>query len=181
MADKNTSVRFATFASQTIAFETAGDKSGAYHNDPKDAGGETKWGISKRAHPNENIKALTYQDALDIYEKQYWNEYYSYINDERLAFKLFDMGVVSGKRKAVKLLQDSVKALGTTIASDGNFGPLTLTAVNMLDKERLYDEYTKNYTKFFKRITFLRPWNKRFLSGWLRRLDWTWGGNNKQW
>ena len=30
-----------------------------YVNDPKDRGGETKAGISKRAYPNEDIKNLT--------------------------------------------------------------------------------------------------------------------------
>ena len=32
---------------------------GGYVHDPKDKGGETNYGISKRAFPNEDIKALT--------------------------------------------------------------------------------------------------------------------------
>ena len=28
---------------------------GGYVNDPKDPGGETKYGVSKRAYPNEDI------------------------------------------------------------------------------------------------------------------------------
>lgn len=181
MENASKSVRFALFASQTIAFETGGDKSGAYHSDPKDAGGETKWGISKRAHPNENIKALTYQDALRIYEAQYWNEYYNFIDDERIAFKLFDMGVLSGKTMAVKILQRSIRNLGSTIAVDGNFGPITLTAINIQLSDKLYAEFIKEYTKYYNKITWLRPSNKKFLTGWLRRLNWVWGGDNKQW
>jgi len=179
MEQKGMSVRFATYVSQTIAFETAGDKAGAYHLDPNDKGGETKWGISKRAHPSENIKALTYNDALRIYQIQYWNDLYDYIDDERLAFKLFDMGVVSGKQRAIKLLQSSIRDLGTTIAVDGIVGPITITAINILDKEKLYAKYIENYTKFFKRISWLG--NKRFLTGWLRRLNWVRGGDNKPW
>lgn len=46
---------------------------GGYVNDPKDPGGETKWGISKRAYPLLNIKNLTPQQAADIYAKDYWD------------------------------------------------------------------------------------------------------------
>ena len=45
---------------------------GGYVNDPKDPGGETKYGISKRAHPNEDIKNLTPERALVIYQNEYW-------------------------------------------------------------------------------------------------------------
>jgi hypothetical protein len=37
-----------------------------------DPGGETKWGISKRSHPNEDIKNLTVERAKEIYLEEYW-------------------------------------------------------------------------------------------------------------
>jgi len=185
---KGSSPRFLTFCSQTIAFETGGDKSGAYHDDPKDSGGETKWGISKKSHPNENIKALTYNGALRIYETQYWNVLYDYIGSDKLSFKVWDMGVVSGKRKAVKKLQRAIRATGTTLKVDGMFGPITLTAVNISDQEKLYEIYIKKYTKFYNWLVYFKPKNKRFLKGWLRRLNWVWSsetepgrGSNGQW
>lgn len=50
-----------------------GDRAdGGYTNDPTDPGGETKYGISKRAHPNEDIKNLTPERALAIYQTDYW-------------------------------------------------------------------------------------------------------------
>ena len=45
---------------------------GVYVNDPRDPGGETKYGISKRAYPMLNIKDLSVEDAKLIYEKDYW-------------------------------------------------------------------------------------------------------------
>ena len=36
---------------------------GGYVNDPHDRGGETKYGISKRAHNDVNIKTLTVENA----------------------------------------------------------------------------------------------------------------------
>lgn len=45
---------------------------GNYTNDPDDPGGETKYGIAKRFHPDLDIKNLTTSQALSIYEKEYW-------------------------------------------------------------------------------------------------------------
>lgn len=45
---------------------------GGYSNDINDPGGETNFGISKRYHPNVDIKNLTEKDAAEIYFKQYW-------------------------------------------------------------------------------------------------------------
>ena len=49
-------------------------KDGGYTNNPVDPGGETKYGISKRAHPNEDIKNLTPERALAIYDEEYWTK-----------------------------------------------------------------------------------------------------------
>ena len=43
-----------------------------YTNDPNDPGGETKWGISKAAYPDEDIENLTRERALQIYQNDYW-------------------------------------------------------------------------------------------------------------
>lgn len=49
------------------------DAEGGYINDPKDPGGETNYGISKRNHPDVDIKNLTLQGAMEIYQKEYWD------------------------------------------------------------------------------------------------------------
>lgn len=168
-----TSARFATFASQSIAFETGGDKSGGYTNDPKDSGGETKWGISKRSHPNVNIKALTYTDALKIYETQYWHPLYDFIDDLSIAFKIYDMGILTGRTRAVKTVQRAINmAIKSDLAVDGVFGPLTVTALNLIDNDKLYENYLDIYSRYFHRIAWFK--NKRFLNGWLNRLNWKW-------
>lgn len=53
--------------------EWSNRKDGGYTNDPTDPGGETKFGISKRAHPNVDIKNLTFDEACKIYIKEYWD------------------------------------------------------------------------------------------------------------
>ena len=45
---------------------------GGYSFDPLDPGGETNFGISKKAHPDIDIKSLTKAQALSIYHQDYW-------------------------------------------------------------------------------------------------------------
>lgn len=173
-SDKPTSVRFLTFVSQSIFFETGGDKSGAYTNDPDDKGGETKWGISKAAHPHLNIKSLTYNQAVEIYRTQYWNDYYDYILNDSLAFKLFDIGILSGRKTAVRLLQAAIRSCGLLVREDGVFGPMSLTAVNNIKPEILYEKYIELNTTRLKQLVVRVQTNKKYLIGWLNRVHWKW-------
>src|SRR4030067_2776049 len=47
---------------------------GGYVIDPLDPGGETKYGISKRAYPEINIPSLTTEQGKAIYMGDYWNQ-----------------------------------------------------------------------------------------------------------
>lgn len=46
---------------------------GGYVNSVTDPGGETQWGISKRAFPNVDIKNLSRDGAKDLYKTHYWD------------------------------------------------------------------------------------------------------------
>lgn len=54
------------------AFAIVVGEEGDYSNDPKDPGGETRWGISKRAYPHLDIAQLTLEEAQAIYLRDYW-------------------------------------------------------------------------------------------------------------
>ena len=45
-----------------------------YTNRPNDRGGETKFGISKNANPDVDVKNLTEEEARKIYTERYWNK-----------------------------------------------------------------------------------------------------------
>ena len=55
------------------AFEDALDlvlkHEGGYVNHPKDPGGETNYGISKRAYPDLDIRHITEEEVASIYRK----------------------------------------------------------------------------------------------------------------
>lgn len=66
--DKN----FIASVAFTIFREVGNSPNGGYTNDPHDPGGETKWGISKRYHPNIDILKLDRHEAERIYYLEYW-------------------------------------------------------------------------------------------------------------
>ena len=54
------------------AFERLIGHEGGYTAGVGDPGGETKFGISKRSYPREDIKNLTLEQAKVIYRKDFW-------------------------------------------------------------------------------------------------------------
>ena len=86
---------------------------GGYTNDPRDPGGETKWGISKKAHPALDIKNLTLDEAFTIYKKEYYDAYSIVKLDDlevALAVAIFDSGVNCGIGKASRWYSQSKDA-----------------------------------------------------------------------
>lgn len=104
------------------AFERLMGSEGGYVNDPRDPGGETNWGISKRSYPGVDIKGLTREQAKAIYLRDFW----SVLGDApgAVKFQLFDFAVNSGIQTAVRKLQ---AAIG--VADDGHWGPISAAAL----------------------------------------------------
>jgi len=79
---------------------------GGYVNDPRDPGGETHWGISKRAYPMLDIKDLQKEEAADIYRHDYWEK----SGADKLMWPLnlvvFDTAVNMGVRRAKDMLEE---------------------------------------------------------------------------
>lgn len=135
---------------------------GGYVNDKDDAGGETKYGISKRSYPYENIATLTTEQARKIYKKDFWDRGVCEELPEEIRYIHFDTCVNCGIRQATKLLQ---RAAG--IKDDGFFGPQTLTASKNVTIER----YAAERILFYKDLVKQRPSNQKFLNGWINRVE----------
>lgn len=142
------------------AFEHVLGLEGGYVNHGSDPGGETKFGITKRDHPELDIKALTVGQAKDIYLKGYWLPAKCDNLPWPLSAFVFDCAVNQGPGVAVKLLQ---KALG--VAQDGVLGNNTLMAVNKANQRELAAMFMADralrYTGTRNFDTFGRGWLKR--------------------
>ena len=80
---------------------------GVYSNDPNDPGGETKWGISKKAYPKEDIKNMTRERALEIYAQDYWLKAGCDALPYPLCVAVFDAAVNCGVGRAISWLRHS--------------------------------------------------------------------------
>ena len=77
---------------------------GGYVNNPSDPGGETKYGISKRAYPTLNIATLTVEDAKRIYRRDYWDVLgLDAVEKYGPALVLMDCGVNQGVKRAMQI------------------------------------------------------------------------------
>lgn len=86
------------------AFALLIGEEGGYVNDPADPGGETKYGISKRAYPAIDIKNLTLDQAKAIYKRDYWDRMGCDTRPWGPALVLFDCAVNQGVKRATQLL-----------------------------------------------------------------------------
>jgi lysozyme family protein len=139
---------------------------GGYVNSKADPGGETKFGISKRSYPSEDIPNLTLERAKEIYLRDYWGPAGCDAAPDLIRFDLFDMAVNSGVRAAVKAMQ---KAVGET--EDGILGPLTLQSMQSMPTLRLVARFNGARLLYISDATawpaFGRGWCKRIGSNLL--------------
>lgn len=85
--------------------KTLAEVEGGYVDDPRDKGGETKFGISKRSYPHVDIKALTLDDASLIYRRDFWDRIPFDLPDD-LHWMAFDAAVNHGLGRAASWLED---------------------------------------------------------------------------
>ena len=138
---------------------------GGYVNDPKDLGGETKYGITKRFYPDVDIKNLTIEQAKEIYKKDYWDKNRVESLPQNLWHIYFDMCVNMGKRTAVKVLQRAAVNKGRNIDVDGGLGPMTIGALKGVELDRVRAFRVKYYVD----LITARPEQEKFYLGWFRR------------
>lgn len=125
---------------KTIIFE------GGDSNDPDDNGGLTRYGISQRAYPDLDIKALTLDAAKELYRRDYWDKCgCDRMNDQRHAEIIFDIAVNMGVGAAKELLMETLKIDAFAMAM----------AIKRIAR--------------YVRICQAKPSQKKFLLGWISR------------
>jgi len=145
----------------TIAVDFVLRHEGGYVNDPRDPGGETNFGICKRAYPRIDIKALTRAEAIAIYFRDYWQAASCEYLPPAVALIHFDTAVNQGTGAAARLLQ---AAAGVPV--DGKVGANTIAAVNAKGARSMVEEYAaRRMNRYGVTANF-----DRYGLGWSRRL-----------
>lgn len=182
-------------ASYDIAFEiTAGNNEGGYSNNPKDRGGETYKGISRKNYPSwpgwksiDESKKLNGFPAIlahdeyleqrikDFYKGEFWHPLgLDNVVNQSIANELFDTAVNCGTGVAALFLQRSLNVANLNgkyyadLKVDGDIGPVTIKALNSHPKP-------KNILKLLNclqgakyiSICEANPVQEVFLNGWI--------------
>lgn len=145
---------------------------GGYVDHPKDPGGATNRGVTKKAWEEyvghevskDDIKALTVEDVTPFYQKRYWDVCRCDRLHAGLDYVVFDIAVNSGTGRAAKFLQSAVG-----VAADGRIGNLTLSAVDNfpLPPAELINVICNRRELFYRSL----PTFDTFGKGWLRRNE----------
>ena len=150
--------------------ETILHHEGGYVNHPKDPGGETNLGVTKRVYEEfggtKDMKELTVEDVAPIYKKGYWDKLKGDDLAGGLDLCVFDFGVNAGPGRAAKYLQTQI---GTV--ADGGIGPNTLAKLEEYIRENGEHEAVKKYQemrqKYYESLSTFATFGK----GWTRRVD----------
>lgn len=142
---------------------------GGYVNDPKDPGGETNFGISKRAYPTVDIKNLTVDGAKAIYRRDFWK--FDKLVVQSWATKILDMCVWHGPRNGNTLVQKALVDLGKNVTVDGIWGGATVAACNTCYEQELLTELKIHDSTFVTQVVLANPALQGDLAGFLRRAQ----------
>lgn len=113
------------------------------------------------------VKGLTAEDVSPIYRQEYWDKLQldKFVN-QAVANKVFDLAVNTGTHQATMFLQRALRIL-----ADGQLGPLTLSAANSADPQRVLDSIRSQGAQFYRELAANNPELAPDLPGWLARLD----------
>ena len=145
---------------------------GGFVNHPKDPGGMTNLGVTKRVWEEwvghevdeKQMRALTPETVAPLYKRKYWDAVRADDLVSGVDYCVFDVAVNSGPGRAIKFLQSCI---GTT--PDGGFGPATLAAVKEAEKDpaRLVELYCAKRLEFLQSLKTFETFGK----GWSRRVQ----------
>lgn len=138
---------------------------GGYVNDPRDPGGETNWGITKRtAQANGyqgSMRAMTREQAYKIYYSAFWLRYQCDKMPDAVAFQFFDAAVNHGLGNASRMLQRAVN-----VADDGIIGNMTIAAIKKMAISDVIMRLNAERIEFYCKLSTFATFGK----GWIRRV-----------
>ncbi len=139
---------------------------GGYSNNPKDPGGETKYGITQRtarAHGYKGaMRELPLSVAQAIYRESYWDACRCDELPPAIRLAVFDAAVNSGPAQSILWLQRCLM-----VTANGVVNKATLAAAQRMDAGELVNMLLNRRLDFLRQ---LRTW-PTFGKGWTARIE----------
>ncbi|MEE4187894.1 MAG: holin-associated N-acetylmuramidase [Roseobacter sp.] len=168
-------------------------REGGFVNDPDDPGGATNFGVTIHTMRSlgldldrdgsvtvKDVRALTRGQAIEIFEKHYFEKPLIALLPDALHATVFDMYVNAGSN-AIKILQRLLRDMGQELVIDGVLGPKTIGAVQtayMSAPDYLPDAYGIARRNYYFRIADRRKASRKYArtraggkGGWIRRAE----------
>ena len=143
---------------------------GGFVNHPKDPGGMTNLGVTKRVWEEwvghevdeKAMRALTPADVDTLYRRKYWDKVRGDDLPAGVDYAVFDAAINSGPGRAAKWLQTVVGAV-----PDGAIGAGTLGKVAAMEPATIIEKYQETRLAFLKSLptwdTFGKGWGRRVM------------------
>ena len=152
------------------AFQAVLKHEGGFVNHPKDPGGMTNLGVTKkvweefvgREVDEAEMRALTPDVVKPLYKKNYWDKIKGDQLPSGVDYAAYDLAVNSGTGRAAKYLQ---RIAG--VPDDGVIGPKSMEAILACDPVETVDAICDMRLDFLQRLP---TWNT-FGKGWGRRVE----------
>jgi len=141
---------------------------GNFVNHPKDPGGMTNLGVTKRVWEEwvghevdeKAMRALTPEIVGPMYKSKYWDKIKGDDLPTGVDYIVFDAAINSGPGRAAKWLQTAVGAV-----PDGAIGPGTLAKVEAMEPAAIIEKYQATRLAFLQSLptwdTFGKGWGRR--------------------
>jgi lysozyme family protein len=141
---------------------------GGFVNHPKDPGGMTNLGVTKRVWEEwvghevdeKAMRALTPETVGPMYKTKYWDKIKGDELPTGVDYAVFDAAINSGPGRAAKWLQTTVGAV-----PDGAIGAGTLAKVAAMGAEEIVEKYQATRLAFMQSLptwdTFGKGWGRR--------------------
>lgn len=164
-----------------FAYLISKDEGSTYTNDPDDAGGPTKFGVTLKAYEAyvdrvvqaTEIESLELGQAKDFFYAQYWKPMgCGRIGSQEVAIAAFDTGVLHGILGASLMIQRAaVNAGGGRLKFDGQIGDKSINAINTVKPTDLLLELVRLIHFRVDAIILKHPEDEKFRAGWLARAN----------
>lgn len=147
---------------------------GSFVNHPRDPGGMTNLGVTKRVWEDytgrkvdeAEMRSLTPEKVKPLYRERYWDRVMGNDLPSGVDFVIYDFAVNSGPARAARYAQ---KIVGAT--QDGAIGPKTLAKINeycdQYGKEAFINSYTDERMSYLQNLSTFNTFGR----GWTRRVN----------